>query len=80
MLIPEFIRFYGYTLTQVLDEFAVTFFSLANDMYRIQATEIINNATAFNMNDEVLAQVRKQQRGLSGLVEEVKIAKRMRKS
>jgi len=76
MMIPEFIRFYGYTLQDVLNEYAVTFFSLSNDMYRIQASEMIQTATAINVNDEIMTDLRKQQRGIAGIVEEVKTAKR----
>ena len=79
MMIPEFIRFYGYTLNDVLNEYAKTFLSLCNDMYRLQATEIIHMATAVNINDAIVDDLKKQQRGIAGIASEVRIAKKVSK-
>lgn len=39
MLVPEFIRFYGYTRAQTLSEYAISFFALVNAMYQLKAKE-----------------------------------------
>ncbi len=78
-MIPEFIRFYQYTLSQSLDELAVSFFALMNSMYRIQAKESLDNilqiATGTNGGKEYIDGLQKQERGISGIVEEVRIIK-----
>lgn len=42
MIVPQFIRFYGYNLADTFNEYAVSFFSLVNSMYRLQASERLN--------------------------------------
>lgn len=42
MIIPEFMRYYRYSLEQVLNMYAVTFDALANSMYQLMAKENIN--------------------------------------
>lgn len=79
MIVPEFIRFYGYTAEQAMQELAVRFFSLVNSMYRIQANEAlmtlnVTNA-AFSGDSGVVDQLKKQSRGLHGIVQEVRIVK-----
>lgn len=39
MLVPEFIRFYGYTREQTLAEYALSFFAMVNAMYQLKAKE-----------------------------------------
>jgi hypothetical protein len=46
MMIAQFIRFYPYTVEQVLDMFAKTFFSLSNAMLRVQAIEQLERIKA----------------------------------
>jgi hypothetical protein len=80
MIIPQFLRFYqGYTGETVMREYAVRFFSLVNAMYRIQAEEslklIESIATAINGGDDVIAGLRKQARGIHGIVQEVRTIK-----
>lgn len=77
-MIPEFIRFYGYTVEQTLNEYAQTFFSLVNSMYQIQAKETLYSAYASNATQELIDGLRKQEKGISGTVQEVKTAKRNR--
>lgn len=79
MIVPEFIRFYGYTVKQALNEYAKTFYSLVNSMYQIQASETIMLAYASNANEELITGLRKQEKGISGIVQEVKIAKGVKK-
>lgn len=82
-MIPEFMRFYQYTTSDVLDEVAKTFFALVNAMYRIQAKEslesIQNASVAFSGGseaDNVISGLKKQHRGISGIVEEVRNIKK----
>lgn len=87
MIVPEFIRFYqGYTVSSVLAEFATTFFSLVNSMYRLQADETINriNETAIGMAEtkdrsNAIEKLQKQAKGIHGIVEEVKTVERVKK-
>lgn len=79
MLIPEFIRFYGYTLEQTLNEFAVTFFSLVNSMYRLKANEALTDMSVSNATQETVDLYRKQAKGVHGVVTETRIAKRYKK-
>jgi hypothetical protein len=78
MLIPQFIRFYGYTLGDAMNEYAVTFFSLCNDMFRIRAGETIDMASAMNANEEIMEYLREQEKGIAGIVAEVKTAKKVK--
>ena len=85
MIVPEFIRFYGYTAEQVLDELAVRFFSLVNSMYRLQAREslvsITNHLTASAGGDEAqktIEALHKQEKGLTGVLQEVETLREVR--
>jgi hypothetical protein len=86
MLIPEFMQFYKYTVTQVLDEYARTFYSLVNAMYRIKAsqsiTEIGNVASAMSGKDgqDYVESLRKQEKGIHGILKEVRIAKKAKRN
>lgn len=79
MTIPEFIRFYGYTVEQVLNEYAVTFYALVNDMYSLQAKETISLMYASNPTEELVGKLREQEKGVAGLVNQVKLARSLRK-
>lgn len=83
MLVPEFMQFYSYTASQVLDEYARTFLSLVNAMYRLKAKEslssIANTATATHGGDGYVNELKKQERGIHGILEEVKVIKSIRK-
>lgn len=79
MTIPEFLRFYnGYTAQSLMQEYLQTFYALVNDMFRLRAMEVIDLAIANNPNQEALAGLQKQAKGISGIVKEVKIAKKMK--
>jgi hypothetical protein len=76
-MIPEFIRHYHYTATDTLNEYAVRFFALVNAMYRLKAQEslelISNVNTAFNGNSDHIHDLKKQEKGIAGIVEEVRV-------
>lgn len=76
MIVPKFMRFYGYTASQALSERAQTFFALVNSMYRVQAEDsirdIVNTSAAMNGHQETIAELRKQERGVAGIVREVR--------
>lgn len=78
-MIPEFMRFYSYSSSDVLDELAIRFFSLGNSMYQIQAKESLSHvmeaSTAFSGNKEYLKSLEKQQKGVGGIVDEVRTIK-----
>ena len=84
MMIPEFMHFYKYTLAQVLDEYAVSFYALHAAMYRLKARHALNTIGSYataqggDKSDEYLSELRKQERGLPGILNEVKIAKKAR--
>ncbi len=81
MMIPEFIRFYSYTASDVLDELAVRFFSLMNSMYRIKATESLDRiaeasvAQGSENGKSYVSELQKQSKGLHGIIEEVRVIK-----
>ena len=83
MIVPQFLRFYtGYTSQSLMDEFAVTFFSLVNSMFRLKAEEMIDeiNAVTVGMADnserqEVLSKLSKSTRGKHGILQEVRIVR-----
>lgn len=83
-MIPEYIRFYGGRPIEILDEFAVTFFALLNRMYSIQATEQLDAIYAVNVgtsgkdSEKYIDGLLKQQKGISGIVEEVKVLNNVR--
>jgi len=81
-MLPQFIRFYGYTAQQALDEYAVRFFSLVNYMRRLEATELLNElsilSSAFAGGKEarpLVEQLKKQAKGVQGIVQEVRNVK-----
>ena len=83
MVMPEFMRFYSYTASEALYEYAQTFFSLLNSMYRLQAKEsmrdITNASAAFSGEKSVIKELEKQERGKHGLVQEVRVVKEVRR-
>lgn len=86
MIIPSFLRFYpGYTLSSVISEKAVTFFSLANDMNRLEAQEMINDISAISIGmaepkdrGPVLDKLSKASAGVRGIVNETLLIKKLR--
>ena len=82
-MIPEYMRFYKYTVSDVLNEYARTFFSLVNSMFEIHAREMLDDitiSTASNSKDgnTIVSELIKRQKGLGAVIEEVKIAKNAR--
>lgn len=81
MVVPQFIRFYGYTLTDTLDEYAVSFFSLVNSMFRIKARENIDGALRVSLGmsgkegKSTLEKLEKESQGLHGILKEVRNVK-----
>jgi hypothetical protein len=82
-MIPEFIRFYGYTRSQVLGEYARSFFAMVNSMLELSAKEmldriIVNNTNYDESGRSTINRLERQCRGLDAIIEEVKIAKAAR--
>lgn len=81
MIVPQFMRFYHYSLADTLDEFAVSFFSLVNSMYRIKAQENIEGAlrvslgTSGKQGQDTLRKLEKEAEGLHGILNEVRNVK-----
>lgn len=81
MMIPEFMRFYSYTASQVLDELAIVFFTLLNSMYRLQAKETmmgileVSTGMSGKESSSVINELKKQERGIAGIVNEVRVIK-----
>ncbi len=84
MIVPQFIRFYqGYTVDAVMNEYAVTFFSLVNSMYRLKADESLDRimeASVPHMSEsdsrDILARLKEGSKGISGIVEQIKRIKK----
>lgn len=82
-MIPQFARFYGYTITDILNEYTIVFFSLVNTMFEINAKEMLNGITvqgAVNGKNgqSIITSLEKQAKGLGAIIEEVKVAKSVR--
>lgn len=72
-------RFYGYTLADTMNEYARSFFSLVNSMYRLQAEEQIRNIeveAVANGSNEAFEGIKKKSKGLHGIIQEVRIVKK----
>lgn len=80
-MIPEYARFYGYTVREILTEYAKTFFTMVNAMNRIKAREALNNITQINAGfagdnkSDIISSLQTQERGISGIVNEVRSIK-----
>jgi hypothetical protein len=76
-MIPEFMRFYNYTLKQVLDEWGQTFYALIDSMRKLKALERLTMASDINMavsgNEELRKSLVDQAGGNSALLEQSKI-------
>lgn len=83
MMFPEFVRFYGYTAEEALNEYAKRFFSLINSMFRLQAKEQLSTlaitSNAYNGGKEAQNLAKKledQSRGNQKILEEVRVIKK----
>lgn len=78
MIVPQFLRFYGgYTASSVFEEWAVTFFSLVNSMYRLESKEMLEAITTTSVaingdQNGVVKELDKGSRGIHGIVQEVR--------
>lgn len=75
---PEFMRFYGYTRKQAMNEYARAFFALINEMYVLKAGEMLDdiatNRTAFAENKDaqkVIDKLQRQNEGTDRILNEV---------
>jgi len=73
-------RFYNCTLDSVLSTYTRTFFALLNSLFQIKADEMLESiATQQAVHSEdgrvIIDQLKKQSKGLNGLVNEVKVVK-----
>lgn len=79
MMIPQFMSFYGYSVNSTLNEYARTFFALINAMNCINAEKSLMNiteiSTSLNGDKQTVDNLVKQSKGISGIVNEVRIAK-----
>lgn len=82
-MFPQYLRFYGYTASEALNEFAITFFALVNAMHRLSADEALGRITessvAFSGGSDgakIIDEYKKQSKGISGIVEEVRNIKK----
>lgn len=84
MIVPEFMRFYHYTLNETMHEYAIAFFTLVNSMFRLKAKETIERAYEYSLGqggDEsksAIEKLRKDSEGLHGILNEVKTVKEVR--
>ena len=83
-MIPQFARFYNYTVADILNEYARVFFSLVNSMFEITAQEMLNDITVQrtqNSEDggaDTIRSLQQQAKGLSAIIDEVKVVKGVR--
>lgn len=82
MMIPEYLRFYGGSPESVLATPARTFFAMLNAMYSLKAKELLDalymtsNAFAGKDAQRYEDALKKQARGISGIVDEVRVIKK----
>lgn len=84
MIVPQFLRFYsGYTLTSMMEMYAVQFFTLINAMLRIKAQESLERIRDVSIPnadkshaEKTIKELRKDSQGMHGIVQEVRIAKK----
>lgn len=76
MAVPRFMRFYGYKLSEALNEYAKSFFMLVEAMHRLKAKEMATDITAisagFNGSKETMLELEKNARGTRGILEQVR--------
>lgn len=84
MILPRFLHFYpGYTAQSALDEYVITFFSLVNAMFRLEARyamdRIVENSVPHadkGYGTKVMDELKKQAKGLHGILQEVRTIKK----
>lgn len=85
MIVPQFIRFYGYSLTDTFNEFAVSFFSLVNSMYRLQAKERLDGILEVSMGmagkegKGTISKLQEQAEGLGKYIREAEVLRDVNK-
>ena len=87
MIIGEFINYYpAYTVESVLNMYAITFFSMLGAMYRLKGSNnheiAYRTAVAMSGGDSLssyMEQAKKQEKGLKGLLEEVRMVRKFKK-
>lgn len=78
-MIPQYMRFYGgYTLADVMSEYAVSFFALCNEMLRLGAVEALDNilivSTPHMDNSQVVIdQYLAKSEGYDKILEEIEV-------
>lgn len=81
MMIPEYVRYYGGSVESVLSTYARTFFAMLNSMYSLKAKELLDdlymtsNAFAGKEAQSYEDALKKQAKGISGIVSEVRTVK-----
>lgn len=85
MMVPQFIRFYGYNLADTFGEYAVAFFSLVNAMYRLQASERLDGVLEVSVGmagkdgASTVNQLKSQSEGLGKYIREAKVVRDVNK-
>jgi len=81
MLIPEFIRFYGYTRQEVMAEYAIAFFALVNSMFQLKAKERlegileVSTGMAGDKGKSTVTKLEDQAEGLDKILRQVRVVK-----
>lgn len=85
MVVPEFMRFYGYTRRQFLGEYAIAFFALVNSMYQLKARERmdgileVSTGMAGEKAKDTINKLERQSEGLEPVLREVRAVKEMKR-
>lgn len=79
-MIPQFMRFYSYTMVETMSEYGRTFFTLINSLLEIKAREMLDDIAVLSVpnskdGSKVIEELQKRRKGLGGIIEEVKVAK-----
>lgn len=85
MMVPQFVRFYGYNLKDTFNEYAVAFFSLVNAMHRLQAKERLDGVLEVSVGmagkdgSETIHKLKEQSEGLGKYIREAKVVRDVNK-
>lgn len=84
-MIPEFMRFYRYSLADVLDMYAVSFFALMNSYYKLYALERMARITdvAVSQSDSQDANsiregLERQSKGVDDILRQAKVLREIK--
>lgn len=78
-MIVLFMKNLNYTLKEVLELSAVSFYSMYTTLQRVKASEDMNVISRNNPNEDYIHNLKLRANGINKILEEVRLIKRLRK-